>query len=82
MEKLDIRYMVYDQEYYFVTIRKNNESIELKLELVEFSSEMNHWDIPTKIVEKDGEVGFAISNKVSRERINLEVERIVNQYSL
>jgi len=61
---------------------KNNENIALNFELCEFSSDMSYWDIPTKVVEKDNEVGFAISNKVSKERIELEIKRFINQYEL
>lgn len=82
MNKIDISYENYDKEYYFVRVKRNNESLVLDFELCEFSSEMSYWNIPTKVVEKDGEVGFAISNRISKERIELEIDRFINEYEL
>ena len=82
MNKIDISYEKYDKEYYFVRVKRNNESLVLDFEICEFSSEMSYWNIPTKGVEKDGEVGFAISNKIAKERIELEIDRFINEYEL
>ena len=43
---------------------------------------MSYWNIPTRLVEKQGEVGFEISNKISKERIELEIDRFISEYDL
>ncbi len=82
MNKINVSFDNYNEDYYFVKFTKNNENIALDFELCEFSSDMTYWDIPTQVAEKDNEVGFLISKKVSKERIELEIDRFINEYEL
>ncbi len=82
MNKINISFKNYNEDHYFVKFTKDNKNIALDLELCEFSADMTHWEIPTQVVEKDNEVGFLISKKVSKERIELEIDRFINEYEL
>ena len=82
MGKIDINYGICDKEHYFITFKVNEKNVALDFELCGFSLEMSYWNIPTRLVEKQGEVGFEISNKISKERIELEIDRFISEYDL
>lgn len=80
--KVEIVYEEFDEDYYFVTFLKENKNICIEFILCEFVEEMNHWDIFTQSAKKGSMNGFIFPKKVSKERINMEIERFIKRYKL
>lgn len=40
-----------------------------------FETEMEYWDMPTKLIEFKGEPGFLFSNKIDRLELKDEIKR-------
>lgn len=73
--KIEIIYEDYDEDNYFVCFVRDNNDTGIEFALCDFVDEMNHWDIPTRIANKNEKVGYVISKKVPKDLINTEITR-------
>jgi hypothetical protein len=80
--EIDIVCKSYDQNNTIVFFECKGEDIGFEFALCEFVSEMNHWNLPTRIVELNGKRGFIFSKHLSKEDIEMEILRFIKHNAL
>ena len=76
-DKINIIYKHFDEENDIVIFKKNNRNVYFDFGLYNFESEMEHWDLPTQLVDDKGEKGFLFSKKLDRDDIDIEIRRFI-----
>ncbi|MBR4084274.1 MAG: hypothetical protein IKK33_08350 [Lachnospiraceae bacterium] len=77
MDNVDIIVNDYDENNYFVVIKKGRKNLYMDLGICQFVDEMKHWSMPTIGSVYDGEAGYIFSKKLNADDIRMEIERIV-----
>lgn len=75
IEKINISFVEYDNESYVVFLKRKSDNLFMDFGLCGFETEMEYWDMPTKLIEFKGEPGFLFSNKIDRLELKDEIER-------
>lgn len=74
-DKIDINFNMFDENHYVVIVKRNKVNLFLNFGLCSFEEEMEHWDMPTKLVNYKGEEGFLFKKSINKEEVRDEIER-------
>jgi hypothetical protein len=80
--EVNILFEPYDKNSTIVFLKSNGKDIGFEFALCEFVAEMNHWDMPTKIGELNGEKGYIFSNSIPKDNIKMEILRFIKHNDL
>ena len=76
-EKVNIIFKEYDDENFFVLLKRNSVNLFMDFGLCGFENEMEYWDMPTKLIDFMGEKGFLFSNEIDKIDLKDEIERFI-----
>lgn len=81
--KREIKVIFNDYEKdYFILFESKGIDIGIEFALCEFVDEMNHWHLPVRIEERNGRIGYSISNDIPKEIIEAEILRFIKHNGL
>ncbi len=67
----------YDDEHFVVLLKRNSKNLFMDFGLCNFESEMEYWDMPTKLIDFMGEKTFLFSNEIDKSELKDEIERFI-----
>ena len=73
-KKAEIIFKEYDTENFIVFIKRDSKNLFMDMGLCNFESEMEYWDMPTKLIEFNGQKGYLFSSKLDILEIKDEIE--------
>lgn len=76
-DKVDIIFKEYDNENFFVLLKRNSINLFMDFGLCSFENEMEYLDMPTKLTDLMGETGFLFSNEIDKSVLKDEIERFI-----
>lgn len=76
-EKINIIFKEYDAEYFVVLLKRGSVNLFMDFGLCGFESEMEYWDMPTRLIDFKGEKVFLFSNKTNKTDLKDEIERFI-----
>lgn len=81
-EKIDIIYKEYDEEHYISFFERNSKNVYFEFGLFDFENEMEYWDMPTKLVEHEGKMGYLFNKSIDKLELSDEIERFIKHNDL
>lgn len=76
-EKINIIFKEYGAEHFVVLLKRGSANLFMDFGLCGFESEMEYWDMPTRLIDFKGEKGFLFSNKTNKTDLKDEIERFI-----
>ncbi len=80
--KVNIFFSKYDDKHFFVLIKKESKNLFFDLGVCSFEDEMEYWDMPTKLVDFNGEPGYLFNNKLDKNEIKDEINRFIKHNNI
>ncbi|CAM4410006.1 hypothetical protein BAMA_24690 [Bacillus manliponensis] len=79
---INIIYEEFDKDHVILYVEKNGRNMFLTFGLYEFENEMEYWDIPTKLANYNGKMGFVFDKSIDRTILEMEIERFIKHNEL
>lgn len=76
-EKVNIIFKEYDDDNFFVLLKRNSVNLFMDFGICGFNDEMEYWGMPTKGIVFMGEAGFLFSNEIDKSDVKTEIERFI-----
>ena len=81
-DKINVIYNDFDEHNIIVSFKKGDKNICFIFGLYEFESEMEYWDMPTKLKKYNGENGFVFSKSIDKADLEMEINRFIKHNEL
>jgi hypothetical protein len=80
--KINIIYEEFDKDNIIIFFEKNGQNMCFTFGLFEFESEMNYWDMPTKLEKYNGKLGYIFNKNIDRSDLEMEIVRFIRHNGL
>lgn len=80
--KINIIYEDFDKDNIILFFEKNGINMCFTFGLYEFENEMEYWDMPTKLTEYNGKIGFVFDKNINRIDLEMEIDRFIKHNDL
>lgn len=79
---IDIIVKDFDNKSNCFIIKRNGKNIFMEMGVCQFEDDMEYWDMPTKLVEFNGEKGYIFSKDEPIDEVTSEIKRFIRRYEL
>ncbi|MBU3102406.1 MULTISPECIES: hypothetical protein [Clostridium] len=80
--KINVIYEDFDKDNIIVFFEKNGKNIYFTFGLYEFESEMEYWDMPTKLKKYNDKTGFVFDKNFNKGDLEMEINRFIKHNEL
>ena len=79
---VNILFSDYDDEHFFALIKRESKNLFFDLGVCSFEDEMAYWDMPTKLVDFNGEPGYLFNNELDKDEVKDEINRFIKHNNI
>ena len=80
--KINIICEDFDKDNIILFFEKNGINMCFTFGLYEFENEMEYWDMPTKLKNYNGKMGFVFDKNINRTDLKIEIDRFIKHNNL